>query len=95
MTFDQSLCTTFLAPIGQTGSITAARARAEGNNARTIDIAIIHNQSTGKIENVSQVINYNLKIVQGGLRTLNLGAIFEKYEHVFSSSGPAERSAKR
>jgi hypothetical protein len=39
MTFGQSLCTTFLAPIMQAGNPTAAKACEAENKARTIDIA--------------------------------------------------------
>ena len=47
------------------------------------DVAIIDNQSTGKLENVSHLISENLKIIEGDIRTLNLAAIFEDYEYVF------------
>ncbi len=47
------------------------------------DVAIIDNQSTGKLENVSHLISDNLKIIEGDIRTLNLAAIFEGYEYVF------------
>jgi len=47
------------------------------------DVAIIDNQSTGKLENVSHLISDNLKIIKGDIRTLNLAAIFEEYEYVF------------
>jgi UDP-glucose 4-epimerase len=47
------------------------------------DVAIIDNQSTGKLENVSHLNSDNLKIIEGDIRTLNLAAIFEDYEYVF------------
>ncbi len=47
------------------------------------DVAIIDNQSTGKLENVSHLISDNLKIIEGDIQTLNLTAIFEDYEYVF------------
>ena len=47
------------------------------------DVAIIDNQSTGKLENVSHLSSDNLTIIEGDVRTLNLGAIFEEYEYVF------------
>jgi UDP-glucose 4-epimerase len=47
------------------------------------DVAIIDNQSTGKLENVSHLISDNLEIIEGDIRTLNLAAIFEEYEYVF------------
>ena len=47
------------------------------------DVAIIDNQSTGKLGNVSHLISDHLKVIEGDLRTLNLAAIFEDYEYVF------------
>ncbi|MGZ4869971.1 MAG: SDR family oxidoreductase [Halobacteriota archaeon] len=47
------------------------------------DVAIIDNQSTGKLENVSHLIGDNLKVIDGDIQTLNLAAIFEDHEYVF------------
>jgi len=47
------------------------------------DVAIIDNQSTGKLENVSHLMSDNLGVIEGDLLTLNLAAIFEDYEYVF------------
>jgi len=47
------------------------------------DVAIIDNQSTGKLGNVSHLISDHLKVIEGDLRTLNLAAIFEDYEYLF------------
>jgi len=47
------------------------------------DVALIDNQSTGKLENVSHLMSDNLKLIEGDLLTLNLAAIFEDYEYVF------------
>jgi len=47
------------------------------------EVAIVDNQSTGTLENVSHMTSDKLTVIEGDLRTLDLAKSFEDYDYVF------------
>ena len=46
------------------------------------EVVIIDNTSTGKLENVSHLINEDLHVIEGDITTLDLATVFEGYDYV-------------
>src|SRR5665647_1597154 len=47
------------------------------------EVVIIDNKSTGKLENISHLINEDLHVIEGDITTLDLATVFEGYDYVF------------